>query len=65
MGVHTTKSTIPGGITPICNDCGVSLCWDIDLEEYNQYKVFWDNWSCRDCNPDNKGSYKKFKQEIN
>jgi hypothetical protein len=49
MGVHTTASTIPGGLTPICNCCGVSLCWDISEEEYDERPGFWDAWQCRDC----------------
>ena len=50
MGVHTCHSTMPGGVTPICNDCGVSLCWDISNEQYAEAKGFWEDWICRDCN---------------
>jgi hypothetical protein len=50
MGTAITASTIPGGVTPICNDCGVALCWDISDEEYAARPKFWDNWICRDCN---------------
>lgn len=61
MGAHIIKSTIDGGLTPICNNCGVSLCWDISQLEYEEEKEFWDNWECKDCNPDYKGARKKWK----
>lgn len=38
-----------GDLTPICNDCGVSLCWDISQEEYDSRPLFWDNWVCKNC----------------
>jgi hypothetical protein len=41
---------MPGGLTPICDSCGISLCWDIGEEEYHEAKAFWDAWVCRDCN---------------
>ena len=39
-----------GGVTPICNECGVALCWDISEEDYQQAKQFWDDWICQVCN---------------
>lgn len=39
-----------GALTPICNDCGVSLCWDIEETEALENEDFWDQWSCQDCN---------------
>lgn len=50
MGVHVHGGTMPGGVTPICNDCGIALCWDISTEEYDSAKAFWDAWVCADCN---------------
>lgn len=50
MGVHQHAGTMPGAVTPICNECGVSLCWDIAEEEYHQHIGFWDAWICQDCN---------------
>lgn len=50
MGVHTHGGTMPGALTPICNHCGVSLCWDISEEEYEDIWEFWDAWICQDCN---------------
>lgn len=50
-----------GEVQPICSDCGVGLCWSIDEIEYKESKSFWDEWRCRDCNPDYKGAYKKWK----
>ena len=41
---------MPEAVTPICNDCGISLCWDILEEEYKEAKQFWDDWICQDCN---------------
>jgi hypothetical protein len=49
MGITVVASTFPGGYTPICNQCGIHLCWDISEDEYQQRPVFWDNWECRDC----------------
>lgn len=50
MGVHVHHGTMPEGKTPICNECGVSLCFDISDDEYSLNQTFWDNWICRDCN---------------
>lgn len=61
MGVMVTKGTMPGGVTPICNDCGVALCWDISKEEYIECEEFWDEWICRDCNNGEPMSLKEFK----
>lgn len=62
MGV--TKSTTFGddAHTPICNSCGISLCWDISDIEYQDSQSFWDNWECRDCNPNYKGALKRHKE---
>lgn len=49
MGVTVTNSTMAGGFTPICNSCGVTLCWDISLEEYNERPDFWEAWLCKEC----------------
>ncbi len=50
MGVHVHGGTMPGAVTPICEGCGIALCWDISKEEYAEDKSFWDAWCCRDCN---------------
>lgn len=50
MGVGISVSTLPGGVTPMCNECGVALCWDVSDSEYEQEKDFWDAWRCEDCN---------------
>jgi hypothetical protein len=47
MGIMASTST--DGLTPICNECGVRLCWDISHEEYAQRPDFWDCWVCQDC----------------
>lgn len=59
MGVMLKHSTLEGGVTPICNDCGVTLCWDISEEEYYQRKLFWDRWRCRECNPEYRDKQRK------
>lgn len=50
MGATVNRNTIPGGKTPICNLCMISLCWDISDEEYADDKKFWDAWICQECN---------------
>lgn len=50
MGVTIHRGTMPGGVTPTCNECGVLLCWDISNAEYEEAKPFWDDWCCQDCN---------------
>lgn len=40
-----------GGLTPICNSCGIKLCYEIDTGEYRVWRRFWDEWECPDCNP--------------
>lgn len=61
MGVQVTASTIPGGFTPTCSNCGVALCWDISDEEYQSAKEFWDAWICRHCNGGEPLSLKAWK----
>ena len=50
MGVQVTASTMPGALTPTCNDCGIALCWDISEEEYLEAIRFWESWICKVCN---------------
>lgn len=50
MAAAVLPSTLRGGYTPICNSCGVALCWDISSEEYDEARGFWDAWICEDCN---------------
>lgn len=49
-----------GGMTPICDECGIKLCYEIDPDEYENYKEFWDGWKCQDCDP----HYKFRRREI-
>ncbi len=62
MAVGILPSTMPGALTPMCGECGVALCYDISEEEYQEAKEFWNNWQCKECNPNYKGSLKKFKE---
>ena len=62
MGVIDSH-TFPEDCTPICSNCGVCLCWDISSDDYWEDKDFWDNWTCRDCNPNYKHALRKYKLE--
>lgn len=61
MAVSRFNSTIPGGVTPVCGECGIALCFDISNEEYLENFKFWDNWKCEECNPDARGSYLRYR----
>ncbi|CAL9981224.1 hypothetical protein VPHD479_0239 [Vibrio phage D479] len=52
-------SNVPGGMTPVCNDCGVHLCWDIADMDYIMEFHFWENWTCRDCSQDDPEGSRK------
>jgi hypothetical protein len=52
MGVAQVSRTMPGGYTPICEECGIYLCWDISFEEYAENEAFLDAWVCEHCNGD-------------
>jgi hypothetical protein len=62
MGATKGPGTMPGALTPICNDCGIALCWDIAEEEYFQNSRFWDAWKCEICNGGDKFTRKDFYQ---
>jgi hypothetical protein len=49
MGIIEGISTLVGALTPICDECGITLCWDISLDEYLEKQEFWDNWCCDEC----------------
>jgi hypothetical protein len=49
MGVIPSRMKDPTFLTPICNDCGICLCWDISVEEYEADKAFWEGWQCEFC----------------
>jgi hypothetical protein len=63
MGVTHLNSTLEGGVTPICNECGIALCWDLAIEEYLEAKSFWDTWRCEGCNPDYALAWTRWKVE--
>lgn len=50
MGITTHGGTMDGGVTPTCNNCGISLCWDISRTEYLSARAFWEAWTCQECN---------------
>lgn len=59
MGVNL-KNICIGEVQPQCNDCGICLCWSIDEAEYIKWKGFWDEWRCRDCNPNYLNAYQEY-----
>ena len=63
MGLHTHRGTMQGALTPICESCGVSLCWDIEESEAIEYEEFWNQWVCQDCNGGVRMSLEKWKTE--
>lgn len=63
MGVTIHNGTMDGAVTPICNECGVMLCWDIDVGEYQDAEQFWDDWICQDCNGGVRLSFKAWKEQ--
>lgn len=60
MGIDITPSTIDGGCTPICNICGVHLCYDIGYSDYFENRDFWEMWICEDCNGGKKFSLAQY-----
>lgn len=63
MGV-SLKNIHLGEVQPMCDDCGIALCWSVDLKEFIEWFGFWDVWKCCRCNPDYKNAYQKYK-EVN
>jgi hypothetical protein len=63
MGVHVHGGTMAGAVTPICNECGIALCWDISEDQYAQERPFWDGWICRDCNDGEPLSLKQWEAD--
>jgi hypothetical protein len=39
------------GYQPICDKCGICLCYKIGEIEYSEHKEFWDSWICKECKP--------------
>jgi hypothetical protein len=46
-----------GGYTPVCNSCGIYLCWDISEQEYSERQEYWESWMCEKCYPKARGSW--------
>ena len=64
MGAIRGRGTMAGGRTPICEDCGVNLCWDISEEDYQENPSFWEAWICCDCNGGEPFTRKFFAEQI-
>lgn len=62
MGI-IKSSQFSEGYTPICEECGLTLCWDISEDDYLEYKPFWDTWRCKYCNPNWEGQLKRYKEK--
>ena len=50
MGLGIHGGTMYGALTPMCNKCGIALCWDIEESEAEENRAFWDAWVCQECN---------------
>lgn len=55
MGIIITIT----GIQPICNECGIALCWELIQQDYEDKKYYWDNWSCKTCKPNYLRDYRR------
>ncbi len=62
MGVNLKHIDLFHEVQPQCSECGVGLCWSIGDMEYFEWKGFWDDWCCRDCNINYKNAYKEYKE---
>lgn len=49
MEATIVRSTLPGYVTIVCSDCGVSLGFDIPEESYNKSQHYWDEFICPEC----------------
>jgi len=49
--------------TPTCNECGIALCWDLSIVEYEEDKDFWDDWVCEVCNGGKPMSLIQYKRD--
>lgn len=54
MGIFRDKT---GDITPICNSCGIVLCYSISDICYEEHRLFWDEWECDVCQPNYLKNY--------
>ena len=63
MGLHKHGGTMDGALTPICEECGVSLCWDLEENEALENEGFWNQWKCQDCNDGERMSLEKWKAQ--
>lgn len=61
MGLHKHGGTMDGALTPICETCGVSLCWDIEENEAIADEDFWNQWKCQDCNRGHRMSLEQWR----
>ena len=64
MGITQIPGHMSDAVTPICNDCGVTLCYDISVQEYREHAVYWDAWRCDACYPEAPGSYLRYRQSL-
>ena len=41
-----------GEYQPVCDSCGIALCWSLTEREYRRTSSFWNIWECSSCNPE-------------
>lgn len=58
------SNQFPDALTPVCSKCNVFLCWDISLEEYKESPMFWEFWTCQDCNGGVKFNKEFWEQKL-
>lgn len=51
MGVYEIDEGLGYEYKPICNKCGINLCYSLSFVEYLENKDYWDNWCCLECDP--------------
>lgn len=49
MGITVLNNSDLDEVRPICNDCGILLCWGISITEYEEREAFWNAWRCEYC----------------
>ncbi len=54
-----------GCYQPVCEGCGIALCWGLSVYEYEDRKTYWDNWRCEKCNPNYLREYARKINEEN
>lgn len=51
---------VTGDFQPVCSDCGIALCFEVEAREYERTMDFWDAWRCCHCDPHAIGSFARW-----